>query len=584
MTYTHHNNELTMDDIGTTVKLKGFVSKKRDLGNLVFIDLRDQEGITQLAFDADNPLKATAEAIKNEFVLSVQGTVRERSSKNPNLRTGDIEIDVATIEVLSTAKQPPMIIADETDALEDTRLKYRYLDLRRPRMHKILKTRHHITRVVREFLNGEGFYDLETPMLTKSTPEGARDYIVPSRNHKGSFYALPQSPQLFKQLFMISGFEKYYQIARCFRDEDLRADRQPEFTQIDVEMSFIDQEAVLAMSERMMQRLLKEIRGIDIKTPFPRLTYKEALERFGTDKPDTRFGMEHITLNAIFKATAFKVFKAVSDTGGLIKAINVKNGEKAYSRKKIDGLTKAIAKYGAKGLAFFKYDGSFSGPAVKFLSDTELENLKTKTGMEQGDLLLVVADKPSVVNAALNYLRNTIAKEMELYDEDTFDFTWVVDWPMFEYNEEDRRYYALHHPFTRIHDSDKTKIETAPDQVLAYGYDLVVQGQELGGGSLRIHDQDMQKAIFNVLGMDEAAQNAQFGFFLEALQYGTPPHGGIAFGLDRIVMLLAKTSNMRDVIAFPKTASAHCLLTDAPSHVSNAQLSELGLQKKSRDE
>ncbi len=584
MTYTHHNNALTIADVGKHVSLKGFVAKKRDLGNLVFIDLRDTEGITQLAFYNDNPLKDEALAIRSEFVIEAAGVVTERSSKNPNIKTGDIEINVDMLNILSTAEVPPMLIQDDTDALEDTRLRYRYLDLRRPYLQNIFKTRHKITSSVREFLNGEDFLDIDTPMLTKSTPEGARDYIVPSRNHKGNFYALPQSPQIFKQLLMIGGFEKYYQIAKCFRDEDLRSDRQPEFTQIDIEMSFIDQEAVLDVSERMMVKLLKDIKNLDIKAPFPRMTYAEALRDYGTDKPDTRFGMLLKDLSDLFADTSFKVFENVLSASGIINAINVKDGAGRYSRKDIDKLTKDIGKYGAKGLAFIKMAGDeLSGPTVKFFTDAQKTGLIERLGLEDGDLGLLVADKRSVTKSALAYLRNRIAKEQNLYDDETFDFHWVVDWPMFEYNEEDGRYYALHHPFTRIHDKDKEELKARPGEVLAYGYDLVVQGQELGGGSMRIHDRNMQAAVFEVLGMDEKAQREQFGFFLDALKYGTPPHGGIAFGLDRLVMVLAGTKNMRDVIAFPKTASAHCLLTDAPSHVSEEQLYELGLEKIKTD-
>ena len=581
MKYTHHNNELTMNDINKTVFLKGFVRKKRDLGNLVFVDLRDSEGLTQLAFDADNPLKAQAEKLKTESVIEVGGHVRERSSKNPNLHTGDIEIDVDTLHVLSLAKQSPMLIQDDTDALEDTRLKYRYLDLRRPYLQNILKTRHKITATIRDFLNSQNFYDIETPYLTRSTPEGARDYVVPSRNYPGNFYALPQSPQIFKQLLMVGGFEKYYQIARCFRDEDLRADRQPEFTQIDIEMAFVSEDDVMRLSEGMIKALLKKIKGIELKTPFPRLTYQEALKHYGTDKPDTRFAMKLITLNDIFKKTDFKVFKTVLDKGGLIKGLPIKNGAKLYSRKNIDQLTKDVAKYGAKGLAFFKMqDHTLSGPVTKFMSEAELTMFKSITKLEEGDMMLVVADKASTTNAALAYLRNRIAKEQGLIDDNEFDFTWVTDWPMFEYNEEEERYQALHHPFTKVHDQDKDRIKDAPSDVLAYGYDLVAQGQELGGGSLRIHELTMQNDVFTVLGMDETAIRQQFGFFVDALQYGTPPHGGIAFGLDRLVMILTGTKNMRDVIAFPKTASAHCLLSDAPGEVSDEQLKALGLKRR----
>lgn len=581
MKYTHHNNELTMNDINKTVFLKGFVRKKRDLGNLVFVDLRDSEGLTQLAFDADNPLKAQAEKLKTESVIEVGGHVRERSSKNPNLHTGDIEIDVDTLHVLSLAKQSPMLIQDDTDALEDTRLKYRYLDLRRPYLQNILKTRHKITATIRDFLNSQNFYDIETPYLTRSTPEGARDYVVPSRNYPGNFYALPQSPQIFKQLLMVGGFEKYYQIARCFRDEDLRADRQPEFTQIDIEMAFVSEDDVMRLSEGMIKALLKKIKGIELKTPFPRLTYQEALKHYGTDKPDTRFAMKLITLNDIFKKTDFKVFKTVLDKGGLIKGLPIKNGAKLYSRKNIDQLTKDVAKYGAKGLAFFKMqDHTLSGPVTKFMSEAELTMFKSITKLEEGDMMLVVADKANTTNAALAYLRNRIAKEQGLIDDNEFDFTWVTDWPMFEYNEEEERYQALHHPFTKVHDQDKDRIKDAPSDVLAYGYDLVAQGQELGGGSLRIHELTMQNDVFTVLGMDETAIRQQFGFFVDALQYGTPPHGGIAFGLDRLVMILTGTKNMRDVIAFPKTASAHCLLSDAPGEVSDEQLKALGLKRR----
>jgi len=501
------------------------------------------------------------------------------------MTTGDIEIDVKKLDVLSTAKQPPMMVQDDTDALEDTRLKYRYLDLRRPYLKNIMKTRHLITKTVRDFLNEEDFLDFETPMLTKSTPEGARDYIVPSRNHKGNFYALPQSPQLFKQLLMISGFERYYQIAKCFRDEDLRSDRQPEFTQIDIEMSFVEQDDVLDVSERMIKRVMKAVKGIDVKTPFPRMTYAEAMRKYGTDKPDTRFEMFLTNLDEVFTDTEFKVFASTLKNGGSIQAINVEGGATTYSRKKIDALTNEVKKYGAKGLAWVKKDdGELSGPTIKFFSDNEIQALDTTLNMQNGDIAFIVADRLKVTRSALAFLRNHIAKALNLYDDNTFDFHWVVDWPMFEYDAEDERFYALHHPFTRAHDAHKDRLKDAPDKALAYGYDLVVQGQELGGGSLRIHDLAMQSDVFSVLGMDEASQQSQFGFLLDALQYGTPPHGGIAFGLDRLVMILTGTKNIRDVIAFPKTASAHCLLTEAPSPVSNAQLEELGLIKKTRDE
>lgn len=582
MKYTHHNNSLTIENVGQTVRLKGFVAKKRDLGNLVFVDLRDQEGITQLAFYNDNSLKGEAEQLKNEYVIEVEGTVTERSSKNKNITTGDIEIDVSKLHVFSKAKQSPMMIQDDTDALEETRLKYRYLDLRRPHLKRIMKMRHQITAAVREFLNSETFMEFETPMLTKSTPEGARDYVVPSRIHKGHFFALPQSPQIFKQLLMVSGFERYYQIAKCFRDEDLRSDRQPEFTQIDMEMAFVDQEDVLDTSERMIKHVMKTVKGIDVPTPFPRMTYAEAMRRYGTDKPDTRFGMELNDLSNIFKNSEFQVFKTVLENNGSIQAINVKNGSANYSRKKIDKLTKEVKKYGAKGLAFVKLeDATLSGSPVKFFTEAEIEALKNHLAMEDGDLALIVADTLSVTRASLAFLRNTVGREMELYDPEVFDFHWVVDWPMFEYDEETDRHYALHHPFTQAHSLNGLKND--PHNVLAYGYDLVVKGQELGGGSLRIHDMTMQKAVFEALGMDEATAREQFGFLLDALEYGVPPHGGIAFGLDRLVMLLSGTSNIRDVIAFPKTASAHDLMSDAPSTISAAQKADLGIQTKNND-
>jgi aspartyl-tRNA synthetase len=576
---THHNNELTMKHIGETVSLKGFVAKKRDLGNLIFIDLRDTEGITQLAFDSTNDLLSIAGALKNEYVIEVTGVVRERSSKNPQMKTGDIEIDVNKLLVLNTAKQPPMLIQDDTDALEETRLKYRYLDLRRPYLQSMMKLRHQMMQAVRSFLNQENFLEFETPILTKSTPEGARDYVVPSRVHKGEFYALPQSPQIFKQLLMISGFEKYYQIAKCFRDEDLRSDRQPEFTQIDIEMSFVDQEAVIDLSERLIKHVLKTVKGIDLKEPFPRITYHEAMRDYGSDKPDTRFDMRLIRLNSALSNTSFNVFKTILDNHGEISAINVKQGSVKFSRKDIDRLTLEVKKFGAKGLSYLKIDETTTGSIVKFLSDEELEAIKTLTKASEKDLLFIVASDQKVTRASLGHLRKVIAKELDLIDPNTYDFTWVIDWPMFEYDEETARYYALHHPFTRVQDKYKSSLVDKPDEALAYCYDLVVQGQELGGGSIRIHEQTMQQNVFKLLGLSEEEQTIKFGFLTEALQYGTPPHGGIAFGFDRFVMLLGQTDNIRDVIAFPKTSSAQCLLTDAPSLISELQLTELAIKK-----
>ena len=579
MRYTHHNNQLRIEDVGLTVKLKGFVAKKRDLGNLVFIDLRDTEGITQLAFYQDNDLRSITTGVKNEYVIEVEGIVRERSSKNPNMPTGDIEIDVKMLRVLNHAKQPPLLIQDETDALEETRLKYRYLDLRRPVLHQIMKTRHKIVQAVRTFLNDENFIEFETPILTKSTPEGARDYVVPSRIHPGEFYALPQSPQIFKQLLMVSGFERYYQIAKCFRDEDLRSDRQPEFTQIDIEMSFVEQEDVLAVSERMIKAVMKTVKGIDFSEPFKRLTYHEAMRTYGSDKPDTRFGMHLNDVSAVFENTAFTVFKDVLENNGTIQTITVKSGADHYSRKDIDKLTESIKVFGAKGLSFIKVNTPVSGSIVKVLSETELAQIIEQSNAEVGDLILCVASDVKTVQSSLGYLRKAIAQKENLIDPDTYDFTWVIDWPMFEYDTEDQRYYALHHPFTRPKDSDKSKLLDAPNTVRAFAYDLVVQGYELGGGSMRIHENMMQKNVFDILSLSEEEQHQKFGFLLEALSYGTPPHGGIAFGLDRLVMIIAKTTNIRDVIAFPKTSSAQCLLTQAPSEVHQAQLTELGIKK-----
>ncbi len=577
---THSNNALRITDVGSAVRLKGFVQKRRDLGNLVFIDLRDQEGITQLAFDADNDLRNIASAIKNEYVLEVEGVVRERSSKNPQLSTGDIEIDVKKITVLNTAKQPPMLIQDETDALEDTRLKYRYLDLRRPYLNKMMRLRHAMAQAVRGFLNNEGFIEFETPILTKSTPEGARDYVVPSRIHPFEFYALPQSPQIFKQLLMVAGFEKYYQIAKCFRDEDLRSDRQPEFTQIDIELSFTSQEEVINVSERMIKHVMKEVKGIELTQPFKVITYDQALNDYGTDKPDTRFDMKLHNLNALFSNTEFKVFKHIIETQGSVLGINVKGQADNFSRKDIDGYQDYLKRFGLKGLSFLKFtNDSVSGSIAKFMQDDEIEALKERFTIENGDIVFMVASDHDSARKGLGALRTRLGKALNLTSKDEYDFTWVIDWPMFEYDVETKRYYALHHPFTRVQDRDKSRLIDEPDQVRAYCYDLVVQGQELGGGSMRIHEALMQNSVFNILGIDKASQEEKFGFLLEALQYGAPPHGGIAFGFDRFVMLLGQTENIRDVIAFPKTSSAQCLLTDAPSPIDKAQLEELKLKQ-----
>jgi len=579
MKRTHNNGELRPSHINETVVLKGWVAKKRDLGGLVFIDLRDRYGITQLTFNPESPLYAKTLDIKSEYVLEITGTVLERSSKKDVLPTGHIEVEVSDLNILNTAAQTPMLIQDDTDALEDTRLKYRYLDLRRPVMQNNFIVRHKAATAVREFLNKEDFIEFETPILTKSTPEGARDYLVPSRINKGEFYALPQSPQIFKQLLMVSGFEKYYQIAKCFRDEDLRSDRQPEFTQIDIETSFMDQEEILDVSERMIKHVMKEVKGVDLTEKFPRITFKEAMDKYGSDKPDTRFDMHLINIGEIAKETTFGVFTSNIENGGIVKAITVKNGANLYSRKGIDKLTDFVKKYRAKGLAFLKYtNNELSGGISKFFTEEQQTNLVELTNLENNDLLLIVSDKESVTNQSLGALRNHIAKEQKLYEEDDYDFLWVIDWPMFEYREEQGRFYSLHHPFTTVQDEHRELLATDPAKALAYCYDLVVQGQELGGGSIRIHEEKIQNQVFDILGISKEEQELKFGFLVNALKYGTPPHGGIAFGLDRLVMLLVHTENISDVVAFPKTNSAQCILTEAPSKVADEQLADLAIK------
>ncbi|KYC63266.1 aspartate--tRNA ligase [Bacillus coagulans] len=580
---SYYCGDVTEQQIGEKVVLKGWVQRRRDLGGLIFIDLRDRAGIVQIVFNTAVSEEAfkLAEKVRNEYVLEVEGKVVARSENtvNPNLKTGKIEIQADRLAIINNAKTPPFMIENETDVAEDVRLKYRYLDLRRPVMFETMKMRHAITKSIRGFLDEEGFIDVETPVLTKSTPEGARDYLVPSRVHPGEFYALPQSPQLFKQLLMISGFDRYYQIARCFRDEDLRADRQPEFTQIDIETSFMSQEDILAMTERMIKRLMKEVKNVDIETPLPRLTYEEAMNRYGSDKPDTRFGMELVDVSEIVKNAGFKVFASAVTSGGQVKAINVKGAASKYSRKDIDALGEFAARYGAKGLAWLKAENEgLKGPVAKFFTEAEQSQIAAATNAETGDLLLFVADKKSVVADALGALRNKLGKELGLIDESKFNFLWVTDWPLLEYDEEAGRYTAAHHPFTMPFEEDIEKLETDPASVKAQAYDIVLNGYELGGGSLRIYKRDIQEKMFKALGFSKEQAQSQFGFLLDAFDYGTPPHGGIALGLDRIVMLLAGRSNLRDTIAFPKTASASCLLTDAPDAVSEAQLDELQLK------
>ena len=577
MNRTHNNGELRIENVGQQVELIGWVAKKRNLGALVFIDLRDRYGITQVIFDES--FEERLKEVKNEYILSVQGTVIERASKNPKIPTGDIEIQASDFSIINTAKLTPMIIGDETDALEETRMQYRYLDLRRPVMQKNIMTRHQITRSIREYLDNLDFVDIETPYLNRSTPEGARDFLVPSRVHKGSFYALPQSPQLFKQLLMVAGFERYYQIARCFRDEDLRADRQIEFTQVDVEMSFMSTDQILEIGEGMIKKLMKDVKGIDIELPLRRLTWHEAMERYGIEKPDTRFGLELVNLNETVKDVDFAVFKNALDAGGHVKGINVVGEADHFSRKKIDQLTELAKTYKAKGLAWLKVnDEGVQGPIAKFFNEEQLDKLLTAMNAHAGDLLLFVGDaKYEVVCDSLAAIRNYLGKELKLYDPNTFDFLWVVDFPMFEYDDETQRYYAKHHPFTKPKDEDIDKLETDPEHCLADAYDIVLNGYELGGGSQRIYDQNVQERAFKALGFTQEQIDAQFGWFVEGLQYGTPPHGGFALGLDRIAMLLCGCDSLRDVIAFPKNTSATCPMSKAPTPVADAQLEELGI-------
>lgn len=581
MKRTHYCGEVTEKQIGETITIQGWVQKRRDLGGLIFVDVRDRTGIVQTVFnpEANEAAWKVADKFRNEFVVEIKGKVieREEAQKNPKLPTGNIEIQAEEVAIVNEAKNPPFMIEDETDVSEELRLKYRYLDLRRPKLANVFKMRSDITRTVRNFLADEGFFEVETPILTKSTPEGARDYLVPSRVHGGEFYALPQSPQLFKQMLMVSGFDRYFQIARCFRDEDLRADRQPEFTQIDMEMSFMSMDDILEMNERLMKQIMKDVKGIDIETPFKRMPYDEAMSRFGSDKPDTRFGMELQDVSALVKDSAFKVFSGAVEAGGQVKAIVVKDGAEDYSRKDIDALGEYAARYGAKRLAWLKVtDEGLNGPIKKFFEGEPGDTLVSELGAEAGDLILFVAAKKSVVADSLGALRLKLGKERQLIDTTQFNFLWVVDWPLFEYDEEAERFVAAHHPFTMPQDVQELK--TSPETVRAQAYDLVLNGYELGGGSLRIYQREVQETMFKALGFSEEEAKEQFGFLMEAFEYGTPPHGGIAFGLDRIVMLLSGSSNLRDTIAFPKTASASCLLTQAPDVVSEAQLKELNIQ------
>jgi aspartyl-tRNA synthetase len=578
---THHCGSLRQEHIGQQVELKGWVQKRRDLGGLIFIDLRDRSGIVQIVFHPEQKeALETAEIVRNEYLLAISGTViaRQAGTFNPKIDTGEIEIEVASVEVINTAKNPPFMIQDDIDVDETIRLKYRYLDLRRPEMQKTFMLRHKASKIFRDYLDENGFIEVETPMLTKSTPEGARDYLVPSRVHPGEFFALPQSPQLFKQLLMVGGFERYFQIVRCFRDEDLRADRQPEFTQVDIETSFVSMEELLAMMETLIVRLMKETVEVNVEGPFQQLTYDEAMGRYGSDKPDLRFGLELKDVSELVKDSSFKVFSGAVANGGQVKGINAK-GCAHYSRKDVDQLGEFVSIYGAKGLAWLAFkDGEVKGSITKFFEGEALDQLKQALEVEEGDLLLFVADKKSVVADALGALRTKLGKELNLINEKEFKFLWVTDFPLVEYDEEAKRYVALHHPFTMPRDEDIHLFETDPAAMKAKAYDLVLNGFEIGGGSMRIYQRPIQEKMFEILGFSKEEAVEKFGFLLEAFEYGTPPHGGIAFGLDRIIMLLAERSNLRETIAFPKTASATDLLTQAPSAVDEKQLDQLHLR------
>nr|WP_020589327.1 aspartate--tRNA ligase [Desulfobacter curvatus] len=582
MKRTHTCIELGESHIGQDVVLMGWVQHRRDHGGVIFVDLRDREGITQVVFDpsVSEAVHEKAQEIRNEYVLGIKGKVSARPADmvNPRMTTGAIEVLVDELRIFSRAKTPAFQIEDRVEASETIRLQYRYLDLRRTQLKNNILARHKTTMTVRNFLDANGFVDIETPFLTKSTPEGARDYLVPSRVNQGDFYALPQSPQLFKQLLMVAGFDRYYQIVKCFRDEDLRADRQPEFTQIDMELSFVDEYQVMEITEELIKTIFKNVLDVDFPEPFPSMTWAEAMERFGIDRPDLRFGLELKNVSDIVANADFKVFASVVKNGGLVKAINAK-GCADFSRKQIDELTEFAAVYRAKGLAWIKIkEDQWQSPIAKFFSDDEKEALKQRLDLEPGDIVFFVADQPKITNEALGQLRNELARRLGLIDDNEFKFTWITHFPMFEYDETEKRYQALHHPFTAPMESDLDKLETNPLEVNSRAYDLVLNGVEIGGGSIRIHDSELQQRVLKCLGIVEEEAKEKFGFLLEALTFGAPPHGGLAFGLDRLVMLLCREDSIRNVIAFPKTQKATCLMTQAPSKAAVAQLQELAIK------
>ena len=576
----YNNNDFNIKNVGENVELYGWASKVRNLGGIIFIDLRDRSGKVQLLINPDNNCYEEATKVRNEYVLKVNGVIEERQSKNPNMATGEIEVNVSSLEILNEA-ETPVFELDKDDALEDTRLKYRYLDLRRDNIKNNLITRHKITMAARKFLSDNGFIEVETPILSKSTPEGARDYLVPSRVNKGNFYALPQSPQIYKQLLMIGGIEKYFQIARCFRDEDLRADRQPEFTQIDMEMSFVNEEDVMDNTEKLFQTIFKEVKGYDIKLPLMRMKYDDAINYYGSDKPDLRFDMKINDVTSVFSKCDFELFKRELEDNGIINAIVVKNAADKYSRKDIDKLTDFVKAYKANGLFFLKYNNSeFTGSIAKILTDEVKEELIKSLCLEENDLIFVIAGKKLIIKTSLGALRCKLARDLDLIKKGDYKFLWVTDFPSFEWSEEENRFVACHHPFTAPKDEDIDKLLTDKEHCYSKAYDIVCNGYEAGGGSIRIHNADVQEKMFEALELTKEDIEEKFGFFVNAFKYGTPPHGGLAIGLERLTMLLCETDNIKDVIAFPKTSSASCLMSEAPNTVSKKQLEELNIMVK----
>ncbi|MDO5716587.1 MAG: aspartate--tRNA ligase [Tissierellia bacterium] len=576
---TMYCGDIRKEHVGQEVVLMGWVQRSRNLGKLIFTDIRDIRGICQAVFHEDDAaLFALAKDLKNEYVVAVRGVVRERSSKNTEIPTGEIEVEVSELIILDTAKTPPIYIKDGDNVNEEMRLKYRYLDLRKPEMQQKLINRSKLTKCIRDFYHEHNFHEIETPMLAKSTPEGARDYLVPSRLYEGKFYALPQSPQIFKQLLMVSGMDRYFQITKCFRDEDLRANRQPEFTQIDVEMSFVDEDDVLSIHEKLVKKLFKEMVKYDVPLPLHRMTYEEAMERFGVDKPDLRFGMELKNLNEILKDSSFNVFSNTVANGNVIRAINFDEGDALVSKKGMKKLEEFVKDYGAKGLIHVRYNEEKDSSIDKFLSEEEKDRIFSAMGSKEGDIVFIIADTFSTTSHALGNLRNHLAKMADVVDPNQYEVLWITDFPLFEYDEEEERYVAKHHPFTSPKMEDIDLLESNPEKVRSKAYDLVINGEEMGGGSIRINNSELQAKMFKALGFTKEKAQEQFGFLIEALSYGTPPHGGIAFGLDRMVQLFTNTPNIRDVIAFPKTQSAICLMTEAPSLVSADQLKEVHLK------